>query len=225
MNDQGKFLHRMLAGLTLLLLAACAGEIADERPAADDWAAKVARYGGSNLVNAPWLVANFCLQGGLYDSTPRAESGPYGFTMVDSLGLRHTERKALVVHDIARSEDGWWRITFGLGGSERHAFYINGRTRMASCGTAGLTNLRATFLPSERPFAGDSLAREVYRTRGGEFTNDVADQSDTVICGLAVSQKYGGWETSSGYLPYVREAKARGFTPQSCQARIDSEPS
>lgn len=51
---------------------------------------------------------------------------------------------------------------------------------------------------------------------------DVSDQPDDVVCGMAVSQRLRIWESAAGYQPYVIEAQKRGFSPQSCVALTQS---
>ena len=189
-------------------------------PAADDWQAKVARYGDSNLVNAQYLVSRFCLRGGIYDAYPETLWGPYGFARADALGFRSESKGKVRVRNIATGEDGWWRILFDLGEAEPHGFFINPDLRSASCGEEGLKDFDAQFRPDHRPVVGRSLAEAVYNLRPGTYVEDVSDQPDDVICGLAVSQRYGTWESTGAYPVYVAEAERRGFTPETCAALI-----
>jgi len=190
-----------------------------------DWNSRAAKYGESNLVNARSLVAKFCTRGGPFDSSPQESSGPFGFARVDTLGLAGSERSRVVIDDIATGEGGWWRITFNLGSNGSYAFFINPRSRMATCGAAGLRNFRATFRLDNAALQGDELATQVYGLNRNGFVQDVSDQPDDVVCGLAVRQPYEIWETHSGYQAYVEEAQKRGYTPDSCAALTASTSS
>lgn len=201
------------------LLGGCTSPAEEAQSTASDRQAKVMRYGYSNLVNGQHIVSRFCLRGGPFDSNPSA-SGPFGFSRVDTLHLEWQPDTKVTVHDVATGEGNWWRILFDVDRKETHAFFINGRLRMASCGERGLDNLRAQFRPDQRPLVGDGLATAVFRIKPGTYVQDVSDQPDDVVCGLAVSQRFGIWESAAGYSVYVAEAQARGFTPQSCVALV-----
>ncbi|MGF1631622.1 MAG: hypothetical protein ACFCUT_19270 [Kiloniellaceae bacterium] len=222
MTEVGRTLPQTVIAVlcVALVLVGCAGPSQQTPSASDDWQAKVARYGYSNLVNGQHMVSRFCLRGGPFDANPEPSSGPYGFVRVDALDLQWRPERKVRVHDVATGESGWWRILFDIGEAETHAFFINPRLRMASCGERGLENLRGEFRPDNRPLVGNSLANAVYNIRPGTYVQDVSDQPDDVICGLAVSLRLGIWESAAGYSAYVTEAERRGFTPQSCIALV-----
>jgi hypothetical protein len=182
---------------------------------------------GRNLYDPHVAVSTFCLYGGVYTSTPNSRNGFYDYVSVDSLGLQHSQGRSLVIHYVMEGEEEWLRVNFGMGGEEVYDFYINPDRRLASCGVEGLWSLRESFrnqgerLPAEAfPAAMSHASRNRFR-HWDSSEDDIKAHSDEVICALATTRTPGRWDSVYWSAPYVEEAKARHFTPSSCQALIN----